>query len=465
MARSVGRRLTLVVIATLTSIGLEGIAPPAAHAGARRPDIIVIVTDDQRRETWGWIPTTRRWIAERGVRFSRAILPTPLCCPSRASLLTGEYAHTTEVWSNGNGWTRFRDAGMEGRTVAVWLRRAGYRTGLIGKYLNAYHGTGPPPGWAVWHAFRGGNADYYNYDLLHTNGSITSYGSGSAAYSTDVLRGYARRFIAATPSTKPLFLYFAPFAPHEPATPAPRHVNLPAPIGSFGPPSFNETDVSDKPPWIRRLPFVSSSSIQDLRVRQYRTLRSVDEAVGAIVDAQRARGRLRNTLLIFLSDNALMWGEHRVQGKFVPYNGAARVPLAMAWPRRLPAGRVDARLALNIDVPVTIAAAAEAAHRDVAGRNLLRRWKRAGFVLEAAASRIPGPNGTNVARPPYCGWRSPRFLFVRYGNGREELYDYGHDPWELHDVHRVARYRDRRLALRRRARAACVPTPPGFSWG
>lgn len=184
-----------------------------------------------------------------------------------------------------------------------------------------------------------------------------------------------------------------------------------------------------------------------------------------MLDAQRARGRLNNTLLVFLSDNGLMWGEHRVQGKFVPYNGAARVPLAMAWPGRLPAGRVDARLALNIDVPVTIAAAAEAPHRDVAGRNLLRRWKRAGFVLEAAAGRSPGPDRTNVNRPPYCGWRAPRFLFVHNGNGREELYDYAHNRWELTDVHGSPRYRDRRLALRRKARAPCVPTPPGFRWG
>jgi len=345
----------------------------------------------------------------------------------------------------------------------VWLRRSGYRTGLVGKYLNAYQGTGPAPGWAVWHAFTGSNADYYNYELIHTDGSTTRYGTAPATYSTDVLRRYALRFIDRAPKDKPFFLYFAPYAPHDPSTPAPRHLHLAAPIGSFSPPSVEESDLSDKPPWIRRLPPVSSGSIQDVRVRQYRTLRSVDEAVGAILDIQRARRRLRNTLFVFVSDNGLMWGEHRVLGKFVPYVARHASHWRSPGRARLPEGTVDARLALNIDIPVTIAAAAEAAHDDVAGRNLLLRWKRGGFVLEASASQVPGSNGTNVARPAYCGWRTGRFLFVHYGNGREELYDYANDPWELRD--RRGSAPDIQATLRRRARETCRPVPPGFSWG
>ena len=448
-----------------TTIGSVGVITPYARAaGPRRPDIILIVTDDQRRGTLDWMPTVRHRIVRRGVRFTRAMVPTPLCCPSRASLLTGEYAHTTRIWSNSDGWKRFRDAGMEARTVAVWLRQSGYRTGLVGKYLNSYFGTGPPPGWAVWHAFRGGNAAYYDYELVHTNGTTTSHGGSSSAYSTDVLRRHALRFIAGTPSTRPMFLYFAPYAPHGPSTPAPRHTGLPAPVGRFEPPSFNEADRSDKPLWIQRLGPVSSSSIQALRALQYRSLRSVDQAVAALLDAQHARRRLRNTLVMFISDNGLMWGEHRVLGKFVPYSGAIRIPLAVAWPRRLSPGRADARIVLNIDVPVTIAAAAEAPHANVAGRNLLLRWKRGGFVLEAAAARSPGPNGTNVTRPAYCGWRTRRYLFVHYANGREELYDYAVDPWELNDRRGMTSYLERQRSLRRRTRGACRPVPPGFTW-
>jgi arylsulfatase A-like enzyme len=245
--------------------------------------------------------------------------------------------------------------------------------------------------------------------------------------------------------------------------PAPRHLHLAAPLKPFNPPSLYESDLSDKPPWIRRLSPTNLSDIQYLRVQQYRTLRSVDEAIAAILDAQRARRRFRNTLLIVLSDNGLMWGEHRVSGKFVPYQGATRIPLALGWPARLPGGRVDARLALNIDVPVTIAAAAEATHADVAGQNLLRSWRRIGFVLEARAPRIPGGDGTNVERPSYCGWRTARYLFVHYANRREELYDYASDPWELRD-RRGTRPNLQRY-LRRRAREACRPEPPGFNWG
>jgi N-acetylglucosamine-6-sulfatase len=429
----------------------------------RRPDIILLVTDDQRRGTLDWLPVVNNYIVRHGIRFSRAMVPTSLCCPSRASLLTGEYAHTTKVWSNDAGWRRFVEAGMEAKDGCRVAPSVGVPNGLVGKYLNAYKGTGPPPGWRVWHAFTGSNADYYNYELIRTDGSITRYGTGPG----DVLdrraapiRPPIRREHSQGEAVLPVS---RPYAPHDPSTPAPRHLHLAAPIGSFGPPSFDESDLSDKPPWIRRLPPVSSSFIQDLRVRQYRSMRSVDEAVAAILDAQRARNRLRNTLLIVISDNGLMWGEHRVMGKFVPYSGATRIPLALAWPARLPEGMLDARLALNVDIPVTIAAAAEAAHDGVAGRNLLLRWRRSGSVLEASAAHVPGSNGTNVERPAYCGWRTRRFLFVHYGNGREELYDYANDPWELRDRRGTAP--DVQASMRRKAREACRPVPPGFSWG
>jgi N-acetylglucosamine-6-sulfatase len=459
-----GRRIAIGAGLALALVGGWGItAPPARAALPGRPDIIVIVTDDQRRATLRWMPTVHNYMSRHGIRFSRAMVPTSVCCPSRASLLTGEYSHTTEVWSNEMGWTRFVRAGMESKSVAIWLRRSGYRTGLVGKYLNAYSGTSPPPGWRAWHSFLGNNARYYDYELLHTNGSVTRHGFGAASYSTDLLRRYALRFIAATPAEKPFFLYFAPYAPHEPATPAPRHRSLAAPLSPFDPPSFNESDLSDKPGWIQRLPVPSSSHVQNLRIQQYRTLRSVDDAFRAMLDAQRARRRLRNTLIVVLSDNGLMWGEHRVMGKFVPYSGATRIPLAMAWRARLPEGKVDGRLALNIDVPVTVAAAARAPHDAVAGRNLLQLWKRPGFLLEAGAARVPGANGTNVERPAYCGWRTARYLFVHYGNGREELYNYARDPWELRD--RRGTNPDLQTRLRRKAREACRPMPPGFSWG
>ena len=462
MARSV-RGLAIASVMALVITAFTAIVARPVRALPRRPDVILVITDDQHGGTLGWMPAVRRFMLRRGVIFDRAMVPTSLCCPSRASILTGSYAHTTKVWSNDSGWLRFVQAGMESRTVAVWLRRVGYRTALIGKYLNAFKGTGPPPGWSVWHSFIGGNADYYGYQLLHTGGALTRYGYGPAAYSTDVLRGYAERFIASTPRDRPFFLYFAPYAPHEPSTPAPRHAQLATPLRWWAPPSLNEGDLSDKPPWIRSLPPASASTTNLLRVKQYRALRAVDEAVAAMLAAQRARRNLRNTLVIVVGDNGLMWGEHRVQGKFVPYRGATRVPLAIAWAAGMAQGREDHRLALNVDLAPTIADAARAPHAPVAGRSLLDRWNRGGFVLEASRVTVaPGANGTNVVRPAYCGWRTARYLFVRYANGREELYDYAKDPWELQD--RRGTRPLLQTQLRRRTRAACQPVPPGFHW-
>ena len=462
--------LRLAVSALVASLLVTAHPPTqggeAANAATRpsRPDIIVILTDDERRGTLHWMPSVWNQVVRRGIRYPNAMVPTSVCCPSRASILTGLFAHSTKVWSNGAGWRTFRKAGMEQRTVAVWLRRAGYRTGLVGKYLNEFGGSTKPPGWAIWHSFIGSNGSYYDYQLLNTNGDLTSFGSAPSDYSTDVLGRDAVRFLRSTPADRPLFLYFAPFAPHGPSTPAPRDAFVPSPLAPFSRPDFNESDVSDKPLWIRSLPVVSRAGVDAHRANQYRSLQAVDRAVHRIIEVQKARSRLHNTLLIVLSDNGEMWGEHRISGKFVPYDSATRVPLAIRWTKQWPARATDRRIALNLDIPVTVAAAAHATTGLVDGRNLLGSRPRAGFVLEAAAAHAPGGNGTNVTRPAYCGWRTLRYLYVRYANGRQELYDYAKDPFELTDRHGSGAYAQVKARLRHRTRVACVPHPPGYRW-
>jgi N-acetylglucosamine-6-sulfatase len=460
------RKLAALIGVIVLSSTLSSDHRAAATTGTRpsRPDIIVVVTDDERARTLRWMPHVWNQVVRRGRRFPNAMVPTSVCCPSRASILTGLFAHSTKVWSNIRGWPNFRDAGMEERTVAVWLHRSGYRTGLVGKYLNEFRGYSAPPGWSRWHSFIGTNGSYYDYQLLNTGGGLTSYGSAPTDYSTNVLRRYAVRFLRSTRPDRPLFLYFAPFAPHGPATPAPRDVSIRTPLRPFSRPDFNESDMRDKPPWIQRLPFVSRSGVDAYRANQYRSLQAVDRAVRKIIEAQKARSRLRNTLIIVLSDNGDMWGEHRVLGKFVPYDAATRVPLAIRWTKRIPAGTTDHRIALNLDVPVTIAAAAHVATDPVEGRDLLGSRRRSGFVLEATAAKSPGGNGTNVTRPAYCGWRSLRYLFVRYANGRQELYDYAKDPYELTDRHASGVYAGVKHTLRHRTRLACSPPPPGYHW-
>jgi N-acetylglucosamine-6-sulfatase len=305
--------------------------PHAAAAGAP-PNVVVIMTDDQRIDSMRWMDVVGGCLGSRGTTFTRAMVPTSLCCPARASFLTGLFAHGTEVWSNlhtpgveraTGGWPAFHDAGMEQRTIATWLDPT-YRTMLIGKYLNSYDHAPRgfvPPGWNVWHAFAGANGAYYHYRLVHSDGHLTSYGSHPADYSTDVLRRLAVVAIHATPRREPVFLYFAPFAPHGPSIPAPRHQHACGDLAPFGPPSLNESDVRDKPPWLRSLGIQDPRAVELLRRRQCASLQAVDEAVEAIVDALRGTGRLHDTLLIFTSDNGSSWGEHRIPrgSKYLPY--------------------------------------------------------------------------------------------------------------------------------------------------
>lgn len=458
--------VVLVVLATLA---------PAMPSAAARPDVLLIVTDDQRPETLPWMRMVRRRIVDRGRLYRNGMVPTSLCCPSRASILTGLFAHSTHVWSNGRsggipdtgGWRAFEAAGMEERTLAVRLQDAGYRTALVGKYLNGYDDAPEgyvPAGWSAWHAFATQNGRYYDYALRHTDGSLTTHGHGERDYSTDVLRRYAIRDIRSTPRHRPLFLMFTPFGVHgEVPVPAPRHVGT-ATVGPYHVPNLNETDVQDKPAWIEELPATSTVRVIRHRRGVQEALRSVDEAVGALIGALRRHRDLENTLIVFTSDNGDLWGEHRLRGKYMPYDASTRVPLAIRWDRRIAAGSHDSRLALNLDVTATVARAAGVTSRDDEGISVLGRAERRGFVLEAAATWGHDGNGQGVARPGYCGYRTRRFLYVRYAGGSEELYDYRADPWELTNVADDERYTERVSSLRTRADEACSPRPPGFTW-
>lgn len=463
-------RIAALVAFLVVAIGL--LPSPRARA-LEHPNIVVVVTDDQRDDTLTWMPTVQQQLVGRGTSFRNAVVPTSVCCPSRASILTGLYAHSTGVWSNANfpnlgGWAAFHANGMEERTVATWLDPT-YRTILVGKYLNHYD-RAPidyiPPGWNAWHAFKMSNAAYYDYRLLHTNKTLTYHGWAPSDYSTDVLRRHAVNEIVNTPADQPLFLYFAPYAPHGPSTPAPRHATLDPDLPKYRPPNFNERDRSDKPPWIQALDRVDPVATELRRLDQYRTLRSVDEAVGAIVDALRSTRRIGNTLFLFISDNGGSWGEHRIDHgqKFMPYAAATRIPLVMRWDGHVTAGRNDARLALNLDIAATIAQAAGVTPPPLGGRSLLKPATRGGTVMEAASNIGKSGNGLSIPRPAYCGFLNSRYLYVRYAGGFQELYDYQVDPYELRNVAKSSAYGPVLQDMRAKAKAACVPTPPEYSW-
>jgi arylsulfatase A-like enzyme len=345
-------------------------------------------------------------------------------------------------------------------TVATWLHDAGYTTGLFGKYLNGYQHAAVtgyvPPGWDRWVAFvRPGALDY----TLTVDGELQR----PPGHSTEVLAEQAVRFVEEAEG--PLFLVYSTASPHTPATPLVAHVNEFRDLSNARPPSFDEADVSDKPAWVRDLAPLTpaqQSGIDELRRREFRSLLGVDEAVGAILDALEAEGRLSNTLLIYTSDNGLLHGEHRWTKKEAPYEEAIRVPLVLRWDAAgwVPGTERDGVLALNIDLASTIAEAAGVAHPSTDGASLLpvaadpgAPW-RTDFLLE----HLEGSNPI----PTYCGVRSVGWKYVAYSTGEQELYDLDADPYELRNLATDPSSREVLERLRVRLRELCDPPPPGY---
>lgn len=457
-------RRVLLTVAAAWAVGLAAL-PPAALAepgNVERPNVVLIVTDDQPLGRMDAMPQVKALLADRGGDFTQAMVPTPACCPSRTSLLTGRYSHETGVWRNiapHGAWSTFATSGYEQHTLAVWLQDAGYRTALIGKYLNLF-GRSPegyvPPGWDTFVAPVGGG-NYYDYTLRQAvDGAVgeRAYGSAPPDYLTDVLADQAVRTIRSTPDDEPLFLMFTPTAPHAPYLPAPRHAGTwTGPVQLS--PDVNEPDMSDKPRWIRELPRVDVDKVRAAVVGQLESLMAVDEAVARIVAA--LGDRAENTLFVFTSDNGLMLGSHRLLGKSVPHSKSGRVPLVLRWDGRLAPGTVDPRIALNLDVTQTVVEATGLAQQ-TSGVSLVGPAARRGALVE-------GIRPKDRTRPGYCGWRTERWLFVEYSRGRgRELYDYASDPFELHNLAHRPAYRETVAKLRARAMAACQPTSPGFRW-
>lgn len=431
---------------------------------SRRPDIVLILTDDQRFDTLWAMPTVRSELVAKGIRFTHGYVSNPVCCPSRSSILTGQYSHTTRVYTNHpkepfGGFPAFRDSS----TVATWLQEAGYRTALMGKYLNGYGDSYVPPGWDRWFVTWDGGA-YFDY-TANDDGSLRSFGSDPEDYGTDVLVDQATDFIRTTDRDQPLFLYFAPHAAHGPATPAPEDVPRFAHLRPWRPESYDEADVSDKPAYVRSHGPLSGSakvSIERFRRDQYRALRSVDRAVSEILDALTETGRLTNTLIVFTSDNGMLWGEHRWSSKVVPYEESIRVPFVIRADALIDAPRVDDRLVLNIDLAPTFAEVAGLSAPNVEGRSLVplltssrARW-RTDFLMEHLEL---SPGGV----PTYCGVHSRRYVYIDYATGEEELYDLERDPFQLTNVVGNRPYADILRTERGRLRQLCRPRPPRFT--
>lgn len=451
---------------------------PTAHASATprtRPNIVLLMTDDMALGDLAVMPRTRRLIARQGVTFTQAVSSYPLCCPARATVLTGLQAHNHGVMGNDppwGGYTRFRD---EKQTIGVWLQRAGYTTTLLGKYLNGYPRPGRetfvPPGWDNWLVPVEG---IYNYDhyTINQNGRLASYTEYQSRYVADrttTLIDHEAR------STKPFFMWINFLAPHvggpiEPDDPLahdPDGLQTPAVEDRYRnslasthlprDPSINERDVSDKDAFIRRLPIRPRRQLTEFYQQRLESLRSVDDGVGRIMEELRRSGALRNTVVMFVSDNGNAIGQHRWVKKVLGYEDSIRIPMLMRGPG-LPAGtRVGQQVSLA-DLSATIVGLAGA---------------RPPHVLDGVDMRRMVGDPSYLAKRPMLleagGWPFPRqkrlytgvrtadgLVYLRWFDGTKEVYDLRRDPYELDGRTSMVERRDvPRLEADRRVLETC----------
>jgi N-acetylglucosamine-6-sulfatase len=432
------RRMAGAALAALVALG-AGLAWPISDVRAdRRPNVIVVLTDDQRADTFGAMPWLAGELARSDsgwVTFPDAFTNTPLCCPARASLLTGRYARHTGVEDNDDG------ANLdESSTLATWLHEAGYRTGLIGKYLNRYpFGRLPyvPAGWDRFVAKRNqsGETVYRNFRAVEQGSQVFV-----REYATDWLADKAVGYVRTAPSGRPFFLLFAPSAPHPPWIPAARHEGTTGGLSAEEAPSVVGAPRG-APPWVRALPEPSPAQRaqwQDDRRRADETLLAVDDALRAIVDA--LGDRLDETVIFVLSDNGYSFGEHRWEGKRCPYDECVRIPLAVHSPW---APKVAKDIPVSIvDLAPTILDLARAGHPELSDGASFARTIGSGhgrlFDEQPEAVFLEWVGDPQI--PAWTAVRTTDLKLIRYEDGVEELYDIGGrigpaDPWEM--VNRV----------------------------
>lgn len=524
----------LAVLCALSVASASGPAP--AEAARQQPSFVVIQTDDQTFDglyaAFGnprlrAMPSTLSLIAKRGMTFNDYYVSYPLCCPSRVSLLTGRYAHNTGVKGNvqpngGYFGFSFRAAGKH--NLAVWLQEAGYRTIHVGKFLNGYgeepydDGKTVPPGWSAWHTVLKSDSTHYYYGYeLNDNGQIDGpfgdpgswdtreYGVKDdigcpfapanglpCYYETDTLTRIAGEELRGTPPDRPFYLQLDYTAPHgdfrHPAgpEPAPREYGWfeGAPYPHSREQGFDEGNVGDKPRFIREAPYLSLADIHTYRIywdKQLEALRGVDDGVREIIDTLGSLHRLRNTYVIFTSDNGFFFGEHRlIGGKFLAYEPSTHVPFLIRGPGIRPNTQSN-EVVGNIDVaPTVLELAGAKADKSVDGRSLTRflhdpslRTLRpylfesfvetadvegAGAIAEpgdqsgassssasaresADLRRRPGANASILAPPKdYEGLRLGPYKYIAWPDGEKELYDLEKDPYELHNLVRMPNY-------------------------
>jgi N-acetylglucosamine-6-sulfatase len=417
------------------------------------PNVLVIETDDQTVEQMKVMQNVNSLIGAEGATFTNSFVNYSLCCPSRSTFLTGQYAHNHGVIFNqppDGGFERF-EALHGDNNLAVWLQNAGYRTALIGKYLNHYADDPPvPPGWSEWHAALPDDQKVYDY-RLDDNGALHHYGHDARDFKQNVLTRKAVNLLHVWASKpQPFFLWLTYTAPHIGGpNPNPRPpfdcYGAPKPAPRDGhafdseplpmPPNFNEADVSDKPAAIQALPSLDDDQIADLE-RKYRcqleSLLSVDEGVRKVVEALKAEAALHDTLIIYTSDNGYFNGEHRIpSNKGRPYEESIRVPLEVRGPGIRHGATINPPV-INADLAPTIVQVASAARPGLVmdGRSVIPVAQHPN-VDQGRELLIEQPPRSDPSLPSFEAIRTEDYMYAEHNTGEAELYDLRSDPFEL----------------------------------
>ncbi|MFJ9745483.1 MULTISPECIES: sulfatase [Streptomyces] len=427
-------------------------------AAAEKPNIVFVLTDDMSSNLLPHMPEVQK-LQSQGMTFSDFVVSNSLCCPSRASIFTGRYPHNTGVLSNegpNGGFGAFHSGGEERDTFATALQAKGYRTAMMGKYLNGYSpsdtvaGQKPyvPPGWSQWDVV-GGGYEGYDYKLAH-NHQIEPHGDRPKDYLTDVLSRKGTNFVKkSAAANKPFLLEIALFTPHGPSTPAPRHENAFPGLEAPHSPAFDKLPTN-APPWLARqdrLTQQEKNTIDRKFRKRAQALQSVDEMIGKLRNALTRAGVADDTYIVFGSDNGFHLGEYRLKaGKQTAFDTDVRVPLVIAGPG-VAAGRTSNAQVSNIDLAPTFQRIGGApVSSRVDGHSLLplldggpdSNWRTANLIEHRHADRSPGDpdnnGGESISPPNYHALRTNSYTYVEYGSGAKEYYDLSTDPYQLHNT-------------------------------
>jgi arylsulfatase A-like enzyme len=434
-------------LALVLAVALNACARGAAPAVPARPNLILVVLDDADAALVESSAGFARIAPQRLRRFTRAFANTPLCGPARSVILSGQFAHNTQVRTNAGtngGYEAWRAWGYDRRNLGVWLKAAGYRTALLGKYQNDFPAgaaeTFVPPGWDAWHGVLSDRETTNDTFTINDQGRIAAFRPADGAHQTDLLRDRAVEFVRKSEEDDdaPFFIYLAPSAPHTPSTPARRHADAFPGLLAPRPPSFDEPDLSDKPEWLRtqaaRLAPDQIATI-DANYRGARqALLAVEEALAALFGALDAAGETSRTWVFLTSDNGLHRGEHRIPwDKKSPYEESIRVPLLVWGPG--PPAAIDA-LVGHVDLAPTLARLGGAAPDvEMDGMDLGALLGTGDSVRWRDALLIEGfGGGAPFTIPRYVALRLKDAVFVENNRGEREYYDLARDPYQLENV-------------------------------